>query len=168
MNVFERTTLSNGLRVLTAPLGHAQSVACFVMLAAGSRYEEQSNRGIAHFTEHMVFKGTERRPTARDIAAEDDLERLRRGTAGERRVKRRAAAGKEHAGAFRKTTIADPLRHLLKPLWLGGDRLSGQLSRHEGCLYHRARWRSSRRRRSATEYACSRRPFHRSVRCRAS
>ena len=100
--------------------------------------------------------------------AEDDLERLRRGTAGERRVKRRAAAGEEHAGAFRKTTIADPLRHLLQPLGLRGDGLSGQLSGHEGCLYHRARWRSSRRRRSATEYASSRRPFHRSDRCRAS
>src|SRR6185437_7634966 len=64
--------LSNGLRVLTAPLDHAKSVACYVMLAAGSRYEHASNRGIAHFAEHMFFKGTERRPTARDIAAEVD------------------------------------------------------------------------------------------------
>src|SRR5207247_1848644 len=57
--VYERQTLSNGLRVLTAPLGHAQSVACYVMLAAGSRYEQTGNRGIAHFAEHMFFKGTE-------------------------------------------------------------------------------------------------------------
>jgi predicted Zn-dependent peptidase len=72
MNVFERHTLSNGLRVLTAPLDHAQSVACYVMLAAGSRYEDASNRGIAHFAEHMFFKGTERRPTARDLSMEVD------------------------------------------------------------------------------------------------
>jgi predicted Zn-dependent peptidase len=72
MSVYERHTLSNGLRVLTAPLGHAQSVACYVMFAAGSRYENASNRGIAHFAEHMFFKGTERRPTARDIAMEVD------------------------------------------------------------------------------------------------
>jgi predicted Zn-dependent peptidase len=72
MSVYERHTLSNGLRVLTAPLGHAQSVACYVMLAAGSRYENASNRGIAHFAEHMFFKGTQRRPTARDIAMEVD------------------------------------------------------------------------------------------------
>ncbi|HST15007.1 MAG TPA: pitrilysin family protein [Gaiellaceae bacterium] len=72
MSVYERHTLSNGLRVLTAPLGHAQSVACYVMFAAGSRYENESNRGIAHFAEHMFFKGTERRPTARDIAMEVD------------------------------------------------------------------------------------------------
>jgi len=72
MSVYERHTLSNGLRVLTAPLGHAQSVACYVMFAAGSRYENASNRGIAHFAEHMFFKGTERRPSARDIAMEVD------------------------------------------------------------------------------------------------
>jgi len=59
--------LSNQLRVLTAPMPTAQSVACFVMLAAGSRYERAENRGIAHFAEHMFFKGTDRRPTARDL-----------------------------------------------------------------------------------------------------
>jgi predicted Zn-dependent peptidase len=37
MPVFERQTLSNGLRLLTAPIDHAQSVSCFIMLAAGSR-----------------------------------------------------------------------------------------------------------------------------------
>jgi len=67
MSVFERRTLPNELRVLTAPLPHAQSVACFVMLACGSRYERAENRGIAHFAEHMFFKGTERRPTSRDL-----------------------------------------------------------------------------------------------------
>jgi predicted Zn-dependent peptidase len=69
---FERQTLDNGLRVLTASMPHAQSVSCFVMLAAGSRYETPDASGIAHFAEHMFFKGTERRPTARDIAAEID------------------------------------------------------------------------------------------------
>ena len=68
MSVYERHALSNGLRVLTAPLGHAQSVACYIFLNAGSRYEDASNRGIAHFAEHMFFKGTERRPTAKDIS----------------------------------------------------------------------------------------------------
>ncbi len=65
--MFEHERLGNGLRVLTAPLPHAQSVACFVMVAAGSRYERAENRGIAHFAEHMFFKGTERRPNSRDL-----------------------------------------------------------------------------------------------------
>jgi predicted Zn-dependent peptidase len=42
------------------------------MLAAGSRYEAPEASGIAHFSEHMFFKGTERRPAARDISAEID------------------------------------------------------------------------------------------------
>src|SRR5437762_466307 len=72
MAAFERQTLPNGLRVLTAPMPQAQSVSCFVMLAAGSRYETRETSGIAHFAEHMFFKGTERRPTAREIAGEVD------------------------------------------------------------------------------------------------
>jgi len=72
MSTFERHVLNNGLRVLTANLDHAQSVTCMVMLAAGSRYETPDTSGIAHFSEHMFFKGTERRPTARDIAGEID------------------------------------------------------------------------------------------------
>src|SRR5689334_6395458 len=72
MAAFERQTLGNGLRVLTAPMPQAQSVSCFVMYAAGSRYETEDTNGIAHFAEHMFFKGTERRPTARDIAGEVD------------------------------------------------------------------------------------------------
>ncbi|CAN5196254.1 hypothetical protein BH09ACT13_BH09ACT13_17110 [soil metagenome] len=72
MSVFEQTRLGNGIRVLTAPMPQVSSVACFVMLAAGSRYEMPDQKGIAHFTEHMFFKGTERRPTARTISAEID------------------------------------------------------------------------------------------------
>jgi predicted Zn-dependent peptidase len=50
----------------------ARSVTCMIMVAAGSRYETRASNGIAHFTEHMFFKGTERRPSARDIAGEVD------------------------------------------------------------------------------------------------
>src|SRR5213595_301131 len=72
MSTYERHVLDNGLRVLTAPMPEAQSVTCAVMLAAGSRYETPETNGIAHFSEHMFFKGTERRPTARDISKEID------------------------------------------------------------------------------------------------
>jgi predicted Zn-dependent peptidase len=72
MSTYERHVLDNGLRVLTAPMPEAQSVTCMVMLAAGSRYETPETNGIAHFSEHMFFKGTERRPSARQIAGEID------------------------------------------------------------------------------------------------
>src|SRR5207247_6379909 len=72
VNVFQKRQLDNGLRVLTADMPQVQSVTCMIMLAAGSRYETADTNGIAHFSEHMFFKGTERRPTARDIGMEVD------------------------------------------------------------------------------------------------
>src|SRR4051794_41917854 len=72
MPAFERTTLDNGLRLLTASMPQVASTTCFIFLAAGSRYETPETNGIAHFAEHMFFKGTERRPTARDIGVEID------------------------------------------------------------------------------------------------
>jgi predicted Zn-dependent peptidase len=72
MATFEKATLANSVRVVTAPMPQVGSVSCFVMLAAGSRYETADSSGIAHFAEHMFFKGTERRPSARAIATEID------------------------------------------------------------------------------------------------
>jgi predicted Zn-dependent peptidase len=72
VSAFQLQRLPNGLRILTAPMESAQSVTCAIMLAAGSRYETEETNGIAHFSEHMFFKGTERRPTARDISKEID------------------------------------------------------------------------------------------------
>ena len=60
--MFETTTLPNGVRILTARMDGAPSVAAFVGIASGSRYEQPASAGIAHFAEHMFFKGTERRP----------------------------------------------------------------------------------------------------------
>jgi predicted Zn-dependent peptidase len=71
-NVFDLQRLDNGLRILSADMPQVQSVTCMIMLAAGSRYETAETNGIAHFAEHMFFKGTERRPTARDIGMEVD------------------------------------------------------------------------------------------------
>src|SRR5437762_3278337 len=92
MNTFERHTLDNGLRVLLAPMPQATSVTCMIMLAAGSRYETRETSGIAHFSEHMFFKGTERRPTAREIGTEVD------GIGGEFN----AFTGKEYTGYYVK------------------------------------------------------------------
>jgi predicted Zn-dependent peptidase len=66
--MYELTTLANGLRVLTVTLPHVQSVTLGFFLGVGSRCESESMAGASHFIEHMLFKGTERRPTALDIA----------------------------------------------------------------------------------------------------
>ena len=64
----EISTLSDGLRVVTTPVPTSQSVSVNVFVGAGSRGEDERTKGLAHFLEHMVFKGTPKRPTAIDIA----------------------------------------------------------------------------------------------------
>ena len=64
----QRTTLDNGLRVITANMPHIRSVSICVYIGVGSRYEAEAEAGISHFIEHMLFKGTPERPTAREIA----------------------------------------------------------------------------------------------------
>ncbi len=62
-----REVLPNGLRLLTERMPHVRSVSIGVWLARGSRHEPQAQSGIAHFVEHMLFKGTQTR-SAEDIA----------------------------------------------------------------------------------------------------
>jgi predicted Zn-dependent peptidase len=62
-----RDVLPNGLRILTERMPHVRSVSIGVWLARGSRHEPQARSGIAHFVEHMLFKGTATR-SAEDIA----------------------------------------------------------------------------------------------------
>jgi predicted Zn-dependent peptidase len=65
---YEQTTLGNGLRVLTAPMPGTRSVAVSVYVGAGSRYEAPEDAGISHLLEHLLFKGTARRPTSQQIS----------------------------------------------------------------------------------------------------
>lgn len=67
---WEISTLSNGLRIVTTPLPSTQSVLVNLFVGVGSRSEPQRINGITHFLEHMVFKGTEKRPDAFTIAQE--------------------------------------------------------------------------------------------------
>jgi predicted Zn-dependent peptidase len=69
---FKKTTLENGLRIITVPMKDNPAVTVLVMVETGSEYEKKSNNGISHFLEHMVFKGTPRRPKAIDISRELD------------------------------------------------------------------------------------------------
>ncbi len=66
--MFEKTTLPNGLRVLSSAIPHARSVSVSIFVAAGSRYEASQVAGVAHFLEHMFFKGTRHRPNAQQIS----------------------------------------------------------------------------------------------------
>jgi predicted Zn-dependent peptidase len=63
-----KTVLDNGLRILTSAMPHTRSVSIGFFVGVGSRYESDEQSGVSHFIEHMLFKGTAKRPTARDIA----------------------------------------------------------------------------------------------------
>ena len=67
----ERAELPNGLIVITEKMPHVRSVSVGMWLRTGSRREGPGQNGMAHFIEHMVFKGTERR-TAEEIAQSVD------------------------------------------------------------------------------------------------
>src|SRR5690606_26641293 len=62
------TTLPNGLRVITASIPTAQAAAVAYFVGIGSRGEQPRTNGLSHYIEHMLFKGTERRPTAPEIS----------------------------------------------------------------------------------------------------
>lgn len=62
-------TLTNGLPVLSIPMPAIKSVTVLVLANTGSRYESADKQGIAHFFEHIVFKGTEKFPTAQELSS---------------------------------------------------------------------------------------------------
>lgn len=66
--MYNRTTLANGLRVVTGEMPHTRSATVSFYVGAGSRYELDAEAGLSHFLEHMLFKGASRRPTARHIS----------------------------------------------------------------------------------------------------
>lgn len=66
--IHRKTILKNGIRVVTEKIGYVRSVAIGVWIDVGSRDEGSDERGVSHFIEHMLFKGTKKR-TAKEIAS---------------------------------------------------------------------------------------------------
>jgi predicted Zn-dependent peptidase len=66
--MFKKIALENGLRIITVPLKNTQSVTVLVLVGTGSKYETKEVNGISHFVEHMLFKGTRKRPNTLKIA----------------------------------------------------------------------------------------------------
>lgn len=111
---FHRKVLPNGVRVIIVPVLGVESATTLVMYGAGSRYEEKDHNGISHFLEHMAFKGTTNRPSAREISGLID------GIGAEFN----AFTGKEYTGYYIKSATEhvnlclDVLSDMLKNLLL--------------------------------------------------
>ncbi|MEI7511616.1 MAG: pitrilysin family protein [Candidatus Peregrinibacteria bacterium] len=90
--MFSQKTFSNGLRLITSASEGTQSLTLLILVGAGSRYESEKERGIAHFLEHMFFKGAEKFKNAQEVAQAID------GVGGDFN----AFTGKEYAGYYVK------------------------------------------------------------------
>ncbi|MEX0870068.1 MAG: pitrilysin family protein [Candidatus Spechtbacterales bacterium] len=72
MDIIQRE-LDNGIPVIFVPQPNTRTFFHLCMTGGGSRYETERTSGISHLLEHMMFKGTKKRPTAKEIAEELDL-----------------------------------------------------------------------------------------------
>lgn len=69
---FQKAALDNGLRVITVPMPSMESATVQIFVGAGTRHETERTNGVAHFLEHMAFKGTGRYPSAHAISSAAD------------------------------------------------------------------------------------------------
>ena len=63
-----KSALPNGIRLVTETMPHVRSVSAALFFGVGSRFESPEEAGMSHFIEHMLFKGSERYPTAQHIS----------------------------------------------------------------------------------------------------
>jgi predicted Zn-dependent peptidase len=66
--LYLKTVLDNGLRVISETMPQTHSASICVFVGVGSRYETAARAGISHFVEHVLFRGTKKRPTSLDIS----------------------------------------------------------------------------------------------------
>ncbi|MBI4449733.1 insulinase family protein, partial [Candidatus Uhrbacteria bacterium] len=90
--MFSLHRLDNGTRLLLAPSRDTQAVTVYALFPVGSRHETERLSGASHFVEHMMFKGTSRRPTTLHISR--DLDRVG--------AEYNAFTGKEYTGYYIK------------------------------------------------------------------
>jgi len=66
--LLKKTLLDNGLRIISQKMSAVRSISVCILIGTGSRYETDEIAGVSHFIEHLMFRGTQKRPEARDIS----------------------------------------------------------------------------------------------------
>jgi len=115
--MFKKQTFKNGIRLITSPLHETQTASLLVLFKVGSRQEAKPIEGVSHFVEHLMFKGTKKRPTTLDLSKELD------GIGAEYN----AYTGKDVTGYHIKADA----RHLSLAIDMLSDMLTGSLFRAE-------------------------------------
>ncbi len=123
---YQKFTLKNGLRVVLASMADTQTATVLVMTGVGSRFESRKENGIAHFLEHMFFKGTPKRPTAFDISQELD------GLGAEYN----AFTGEEYTGYYAKVAAKhwDKALDVVSDLFLNAKLEAEEIDRERGAI----------------------------------
>ncbi|MBI4233488.1 MAG: insulinase family protein [Chloroflexi bacterium] len=67
--MYQKTTLPNGMRIISCTMPHTGSVTLVFLIGAGSRYETAEYGGAFHFVEHIAFKGSTRYPTPKQVSS---------------------------------------------------------------------------------------------------
>ena len=93
--MYQEYNLTNKTKLLLKPLKNTQAITVLVMYPVGSRYESQKLNGVSHFIEHMMFKGTKKRPNSLTLTREID----RLG------AEYNAFTSKEYTGYYIKTDV---------------------------------------------------------------
>ncbi len=91
--MFEKYTLKNGATVVLVPQSNTKSITTMIMFPVGSRNETEKLSGVSHYVEHLMFKGTQKRPSTLQLTKEID----RLG------AQYNAFTGKEYTGYYIKT-----------------------------------------------------------------
>ncbi len=116
--MYKKTTLKNGLRIITVPMKNTQAVTVLILVGTGSKYETKDINGISHFVEHMFFKGTKKRLTKLEVA--ETLDRVG--------GMYNAFTGKEFTGYYAKVDIG----HFDLALdWVSDIFLNSQIEKKE-------------------------------------
>lgn len=123
---FKKHTLKNGLRVLFVPMQDVESATVMIMTGTGSRFENADENGMAHFLEHMYFKGTEKRPDKQDIARQLDAV----GGAYN------AFTGKSYTGYYAKVPAvhADMALDVVSDIFLNSTLPSREITKERGAI----------------------------------
>ena len=124
--MFKKIVLDNGLRLITVPMPGSKTVTVLILVGTGSEYETKEINGISHFLEHMIFKGTKKRPTPAAIAQELDE------VGGEFN----AFTSKEHTGYYAKVNYKqlDLALDWISDIFLNSQFPAEEIERERGVI----------------------------------
>lgn len=124
--MFKKKALQNGLRLVTVPMPGSKTVTVLILVGTGSEYETKEINGISHFLEHMIFKGTKKRPTPAVIAQELDE------VGGEFN----AFTSKEHTGYYAKVNYKqlDLALDWISDIFLNSQFPAAEIERERGVI----------------------------------